>query len=125
MQTPKEANHETKTMRYTFSLVSDIGIEKSCFLYRIKIPYLQFLTFLSLMNISRSSPLQMLFKIGALKNFAIFRIKKSLQYWCFPLNIAKFLRTAFSENFSGGCFCIILKVIKQLFSKVHILVMTS
>ena len=43
--------------------------------------------------------------------------KKSLQHRYFPVNIAKFLKTAFLQNFSGGCFCIILKVIKQLFRK--------
>ena len=68
------------------------------------------------MNIFRSSHSQMFFKIGALKNFAIFLIKESLQYRCFPVNIAKFW-TALLQNFSGGCFCIILKVIKQLFCK--------
>ena len=55
----------------------------------------------------------MFFKIGALKSFAIFWIKKSLQHRCFPVNITKFLRTALLQNFSSGCFCIILKVIKQ------------
>ena len=61
----------------------------------------------------RSSRLQILFKIGAPKNFAILTgkhlcwslflglkacnfIKKRLQHRCFPVNIAKFLRTAFS-----------------------------
>ena len=61
---------------------------------------------LSFMNIFRSSRLQMFFKISALKNFAIFWIKKSLQHRCFPVNIAKFLKTAFLQNFSSGCFCI-------------------
>ena len=72
MQTPKETNYEIKTKRYTFSFVSDIDVEKSCFLCRVKIPYQQFLTFLSFMNICRSSRSQMIFKIGALKNLAIF-----------------------------------------------------
>ena len=31
MQTPGETNHEIKPKRYTFSLVSDIDAEKSCF----------------------------------------------------------------------------------------------
>ena len=57
----------------------------------------------------------MFLKIGALKIFAIFWIKKILQHRCFPVNIAKVLRTAFLQNFSGGCFCIFLKVIMQLF----------
>ena len=29
------------------------------------------------------------------------------------MNIEKFLRTAFLQNFSGGCFCIILKSIPE------------
>ena len=44
--------------------------------------------------IFRSSRLQMLFKIGALKNFAIFWTKKRLQHRrcpVRPVNIAKFL----------------------------------
>ena len=77
----------------------------------------QFFTFLSFMNICRSSRSQIFFKIGALNSFAIFWINKSLQYRYFPVNIAKFLKTPFLQNFSGGCFCIILKVIKQLFCK--------
>ena len=39
-----------------------------------------------------------------------------------PVNIAKFLRTAFLYNTSGGCFYIFQKVIKQPFRN---LVMTS
>ena len=31
MQTQKEINHEIKTKRYTFLLISDTDIEKSCF----------------------------------------------------------------------------------------------
>ena len=95
----------------TLSLVSYTDVEKSCFSCSVKIPYQQFLTFLSFMNIVRSSFSQMFFKIGAVKNYTIFWIKHS----CLPVNILKFLRTAFSKNFSCGCFCIILKVNKQLF----------
>ena len=69
------------------------------------------------MHVFRSSRSQMLSKIGALKIFAIFWIKKSLQHRCFPVNVAKFLRAAFLQNFSSGCFCIFLKVINQLFRK--------
>ena len=72
IQTPKETNHEIKTKRYTFSLISGTDVEQYCFACRVKIPYQQFLTFLSFMNIFRSSRLQMFFKIGALKNFTIF-----------------------------------------------------
>ena len=32
--------------------------------------------------------------------------KKRLQHSCFPVNFAKFPRTPFSQNTSGGCFCI-------------------
>ena len=67
----------------------------------------------------RSSRSQMLFKIGVLKNFSIFTrkhlcwilfliklqawrpsflLKKRLQHRFFPVNIAKFLRTAFLSN---------------------------
>ena len=46
-----ETNHEIKTKRYAFSLVADINVEKPVFLCRVKIPYQQFLTFLSFINI--------------------------------------------------------------------------
>ena len=68
-----------------------------------------------LMKIFISSRWQMFFKISALKNFAIFCIKKSLIHRYFSVNIANFLRTSLIQNFSGGCFCDVLKVIKQLF----------
>ena len=83
----------------------------------VKIANQQFLIFLSFMNIFRSSGLQMFFKIRALKNFAIFWIKNSLHHRYFPVNMAKFFRKAFLQNFSRGCFYIILKVIKQLHRK--------
>ena len=69
------------------------------------------------MDIFRSSRWQMSFKIGALNIFVTFWIKKSLQHRSFPVNIAKSLRTSLLQDFSGGCFCIILKVIKQIFHK--------
>ena len=53
-QTSEETNHEIKSKRYIFSLVSDIDVKKSCFLCGVKIPYQQFLTFLSFTNIFRS-----------------------------------------------------------------------
>ena len=112
IETPIETNDKIKTKNYSFWLVSDIDVEKSFFLWRVKFPYQQFLTLHSFMKIFRSSRLQTLIKTGAVKNFAIFWIKKGLQQRCFTVNIAKFLRTAFLQNFSGGCFCII-KVIKQ------------
>ena len=33
-------------------------------------------------------------------------LKKRLWYRCFPVNFAKFLRTTFLQNTSGGCFCV-------------------
>ena len=51
----KETNREIKTKRYTFSLVSDTDVEKYCVSGRIKIPYQQFLTLLSFMNIVRTA----------------------------------------------------------------------
>ena len=68
------------------------------FLY---IPYQQFLMLLSFiivtgfMNIFRSSHLQVLFKICALKNFAIFWIKKRLQHRCFPWVLRNFYEQRF------------------------------
>ena len=64
----------------------------------------------------------MFFKIGALKNFAIFAgkqfvslfnrlrpatlLKKKLWHRCFPMKFAKFLRTPRLQRNSGGCFCL-------------------
>ena len=36
MQTPKETNCEINTNRYTFSVVSDIDVDKSCFHVALK-----------------------------------------------------------------------------------------
>ena len=72
-------NWSIKSKGYTFSLVSDTDVEKSCFLCRVKIPYQQFLTFFSFVKIFRSSHSQMFFKIGTIKNFTIVWIKKSPQ----------------------------------------------
>ena len=80
---------------------------------RVKIPYLQFLFFLSFMNIFKTHKLEMLFKIGALKIYVILQLCKTV--CCFPVKIAKFWRTVFLKTFSGGCFSIIFKLIKQLF----------
>ena len=44
-------------------------------------------------HIFRSSRLQMFFKISALKNFAIFRIKKRLQHWCFRVRSCHMMLT--------------------------------
>ena len=72
IQTPRETNHEIKTKRYTLSLVFDTVVEKSFFSCRTKIPYQQFLTFLSFMNNVKSSLSQIFFKLSDLKYFVIF-----------------------------------------------------
>ena len=72
-------------------------------------------------DIIRSSRSQMFFKIGVLKNVAIFTgkhlcwslkacnsFKKRLLHTGFPVNIMKVLRMPFLQNTSGGCFFIIL-----------------
>ena len=59
---------------------------------------LQFHKFASNLRPARSTRLQMVFKIGVLKYFAISTGRQlcfSLQLLCFPLNIAKYLKTAF------------------------------
>ena len=96
MQTTKETNHEIKTKRYTFSLVSDTDVKKSCFFYadlKSLINSFNFSQFHE--HIFRNSRLQMFFKIGVLKNIAIFGIKKRLRRRFFSVNIAKILRTDF------------------------------
>ena len=59
----------------------------------------------------KTSVVEFLFnKVAALKarNF----IKKKLQHRCFPVNIAKFLRTSFFlQNTSGGYFCIVQVIV--------------
>ena len=58
----------------------------------------------------KSSRLQMFFKIGSIKNFAIFTGKHLcwglflIKLQVLPVDIAKFLRIAFLCNTSGGCF---------------------
>ena len=61
----------------------------------------------------RSSRSQIVFKIGVLKNFAVFTgthlcwilFLIKFQAWrYFPLNIAKFVKTVFLQNTSCGCF---------------------
>ena len=75
-----------------------------------------------------------MYKKGVLKNFTNFTsrhlclnlfftnvagfrpatlLKNRLRQRCFPVNVAKFLRTRFSYNTSGGCFCIDLEVHDQ------------
>ena len=42
-------------------------------------------------------------KFASLRPATLF--KKRLWHRCFPVNFAKFLRTLFLQNSSGGCFC--------------------
>ena len=57
-------------------------------------------------HIFRSSLLQMFFKIGALKNFAILRIKKRLQHRCFSVRSSHIILTCcqifFSRHFHSS-----------------------
>ena len=87
---------------------------------KVKIPYKLFLIFLFHQHIFRSSRSQTFFKIGALKNVAIFWIKKRLQRRCFRVNITKFLRTAFLNR---ACQVAASKVYSVLiiFSSQHVL----
>ena len=80
IQTSWETNHEIKTNIYT------------CFWYwrwknvffNVKLKLLINFDFSQFhQHIFRSSRMQMFFKIGALKNFTILRIKKRLQQRCF------------------------------------------
>ena len=64
-----------------FSLVSAIDVEKTSF-FNVKLNL--FMNYFY-KHTFQSSHLQMFFKIGALKNFAILRIKKRLQHRCFPV----------------------------------------
>ena len=85
--TPKETNHKIKTSIFTcFFHEIKTNIFTCFFNINIKIPCEQSF-FLSFMNIFRSSRSQMFFKIVALKDFAIFWIKKRLQQRCFSVNL--------------------------------------
>ena len=87
---------------------------------------LSMITMITSMTNSRSSCPEVFCKKGVLTNFAKFTgkhlcqrlffnkvaglrpstlLKKRLWHRCFPVNLAKFLRTPFSQNTSGGCFC--------------------
>ena len=63
----------------------------------------------------RKQPLRMFFKMGALKDFAIFRIKKETQT-CFSVNLLFFNNRFFIEHLRW-LLLYFLKVIKQLFCK--------
>ena len=86
MQTPKETSHEIKRKIYTFPLVFDNDVEKSC-VFHVELKLLNTIFNFSQFHkhIFRSSGLQMFFKIGAVKDFTIFRIKKTLQHRYFPV----------------------------------------
>ena len=87
----------------------------------------QLLTSVLWISCLRCSRSQMFFKIGVLKNFLIFTEKylcrslflikltpktpKRVQHRCFLVNIAKFWRTPFLMNTSGGCFCCFKKFV--------------
>ena len=59
--------------------------------------------FLKISQFLQESKNEFLFnKVAGLKGHKF--IKLRLQHWCFPVNIAKFLRTIFSLRISGGCF---------------------
>ena len=62
-------------------------------------------------------PPKVFFKKGVLRNFAKLTGKHLCQRFffnkvaglrCFPVNFAKFLRTPFLQNTSGGCFCCLI-----------------
>ena len=40
MQTTKETIHEADTNRYTFSLISDVHVEKLCFFFHVELNFL-------------------------------------------------------------------------------------
>ena len=42
-------------------------------------------------------------------------IEKGLQHRCFSVNLAKFLRTAFLQNTSGGCFLSVFNELTVLY----------
>ena len=75
-------------------LVSDINVEKTCFFKcKIKTCMINFNVSQFHGHIYRSSRSQMFFKIGALKNFAILRIKKGLQHTCFSVRSSHMMLT--------------------------------
>ena len=79
---------------------------------------------------NRSSRPEVFCKKGVLRNFAKFKgkhlsqrlffntvaglpatlLKKSLWHRCFPVNLAKFLRTPFLQNTPRDCFCIFARI---------------
>ena len=84
----------------TFSLISDIDVEKTCF-FNVKLNYFRINFHFSQFpeHLFRSSHSQMFFKIGAFKNFVILRIKKILQLRSSHLEV--FLKKVFA--FASWC----------------------
>ena len=66
---------------------------------------------------------------AALKNVAVFIgklqtcniIKKRLQRWCFPLNIAKFLEHLFWRTSADGCFWFLRTATEQQWAAASVL----
>ena len=104
--------HIKNEWTYKFYLQTDLII--SGFLSDIGVPY-----------VSQKQPPEVFYKKAVFKNFAIFTgkhlcwslfliklqalwrgtlFKKRHQHRCFPINIAKFLRTPFWRTFANGCF---------------------
>ena len=106
---------------------------------RRRFPNVPLFLFLKDMGSLKYKSSQIFYQIGALQYFAIFTekhkcrktplfdkatglhvsnfIKKRLQQLCFPLNIAKFLRTVFLQNTYGCCFWIMRGFIISIFFK--------
>ena len=69
--------------------------------------------------IDRSSRPEVFFKNGVLRNFAKFTGKHLCK--CFPVNLAKSLRSLFLQNTSSGCFWLESQSSKRLvFSRIKI-----
>ena len=98
----KEVLHVNKyklmKWKQTFLLVSDIDVEKAGFL-NVKLYLFQNYFY---KHTFQGSHLQMFFKIGALKNSAILRIKKRLQHRCFPVKSCHMMLT-YWQIFSSKC----------------------
>ena len=115
IQTPKGTNHEIKTSIFTcFFHEIKTNIFTCFFIIKLKIPYEQSL-FLFHEHFFRSSRSQMFFKIGALKDFAIFWIKKRLQQRCFSASLLIFQQIFYRPPPVAAS--VFLKVIKQIFCK--------
>ena len=85
---PKKYRFDGKPIMKAFLLVSDFDVEKTVFLNEKLNLFMNNFN----KNIFRSSHLQT-FKITALKNFAIPRIKKRLQHRCFPVRTSQVMLT--------------------------------